>query len=424
MEFKINNKRYVIYVPEDKKGYLYLVNKSTGKVEFGLSYSQAEALFGENLKDIDDKEIGLEKNKDALEVIRIKNDKNDKGRRAERVVAIWSNFKKRIMTPGGLTDVERKNGIQENPNAGPAMNKLYDTIVSISGNVPSITAYSKKWFGETGDKKDSDANYKLTEDILESMRLFTSFYTIGKRHNGAKDNPVKIVKSGPKYGDNTYQLKAVIEKIKTASGAKFKTGFDIRDGLQFYITDESGLRRIVYTDGGEKTIGPDSEDEGRNVEKASPQREDGTQQFPFSLATYTDVISKAPALKDKIFFVKDKGGVKRYKDGKPYTPPAAASTAAPAPTTNAKQGTTRDNPFPSLEKYGEFLASTDNTPTGWRKRANKSFFFRWKEKDNKIYKTTFDERGNEVGYAVPVQESFKEKREKLLSQAIFKKLVR
>jgi len=394
MDFKINNKTYVIYVPEDKKGYLYLVNKSTGKVDFGLSYSEAEALFGNNLKDIKDERIGLEKNINALERIRIKNDKNDKGRRAERVVAIWSNFKRKIMTPGGLTDVERKNGIKENPNAGPAMNKLYDTIVSISGNVPSITALSKKWFGETGDKKDSDANYKLTEDILESMRLFTSFYTIGKRHNGARDNPFKYdVNNRLKFAEDIDKLTDVIKKIKTASGAKFKTGLDIMDGLQYYIRSKSKSGLIIrYV----------VEDEGRSVEKASPQRE------PPAAAT-------APA-----------------KPTAPTAAPAAAATpAAPAaastpgaPTTNAKQGTTRDNPFPSLEKYGEFLASTDNTPTGWRKRANKSFFFRWKEKDNKIYKSKFDERGDYVGYAVPVQESLKQKREKLLHEAIFKKLVR
>ena len=252
------------------------------------------------------------------------------------------------------------------------------------------------------------------------MRLFTSFYTIGKRHNGAKDNPIKIKNGKPKYGDNTYQLKDKIMKIKTASGAKFETGFDIRDGLQFYITDESGLRRLVYTvltGGRVKTIGPDTDDEGRNVEKASPQREDGTKQFPFSSATYTDVISKAPALKDKIFFVKDKGGVKRYKDGKPYTPPAAASTAAPAPTTNAEQGTTRGNPY-NMAEFRTFLKSTVRSPS---KRANKTYFVKW---EDKLFKYVYDRDGQPSGRPTEVQESFKEKREKLLNEAIFKKLVR
>ena len=378
MDFKINNKTYVIYVPEDKKGYLYLVNKSTGKVDFRLLYSQAEALFGTNLKDIKDNEIGLEKNTRALEPVNVQN-------RAERVVAIWSNFKRKIMTPGGLTDVERKNDIKENPNAGPVMNRLYDTIVSISGNVQSITAYSKKWFGETGDKKDSDANYKLTEDILESMRLFTSFYTIGKRHNGARDNPFKYdVNNRLKFAEDIDKLTDVIKKIKTASGAKFKTGLDIMDGLQYYIRSKSKSGLIIrYV----------VEDEGRSVEKASPQRE------PPAAAT-------APA--------------------KPTAP-----TAAPAATDGSQKGMAEDNPFIFDNKEDAAKLLRQMVPIiNADKNLNKELIYyakyNYKPYNGAIYKFVFPagRRKGSIPKGTIVRESFKEKREKLLSEAIFKKLVR
>lgn len=359
MDFKINNKTYVIYVPEDKKDYLYLVNKNTGLREFRILYSQAETFFGENLKDIKDEKIGLEKKKGVLEPIKIeRKPENVKSFRAKRVVAIWSNFKKRIMTPGALTEPERKNGIQENPNAGPAMNKLYDTIVSIQRKEPSITTYSEKWFGKTGDQKDSNVNYNLTQDILESMRLFTSFYTIGKRQYGAKDNPFKNA-NDYKDDEKVKKLKSLINKIKTASGANFKNGLDIMDGLQYYVGSDDGgrLSRIVYRKGGEGTVTAI----GRNIEKGLPQREDGTKKFPFSLEKYKEIIQRAPALKDNIYFVKVKDGnvvkPKPYKDGQPYIPPAATATGASAG-------------------------------------------------------------------AKPQQESLKQKREKLLNEAIFKKLVR
>lgn len=409
MDFKINNKTYVIYVPEDKKGYLYLVNKSTGKVDFGLSYSEAEALFGNNLKDIKDERIGLEKNINALERIRIKNDKNDKGRRAERVVAIWSNFKKRIMTPGALTDLERKNNIQENPNAGPAMNKLYDTIVSIQGKEPAITAYSKKWFGETGDQKDSNANYKLTEDILESMRLFTSFYTIGKRQYGAKDNPFKNA-NDYENDENLKNLKELTDKIKNTSGAKFKPGLDMIDGLHFYapLKDGGGLARVVYINGGNNTIAPDPEKDNRNIEKGLPQREDGSQKFPFSLEKYKEIIQRAPTLKDKIFFVKVGNDTKPYKNEKPYTPPPAATAADPGEGTLEK-------PYANANIF--FKAIKGLTP---QDLSNKTYYY--KDGTTKI-EVTYDPTGTKPT-GKPLQESLKQRRERLLHEAIFKKLVR
>jgi hypothetical protein len=90
--------------------------------------------------------------------------------------------------------------------------------------------------------------------------------------------------------------------------------------------------------------------------------------------------------------------------------------AAPAPTTNAEQGTTKDNPFPSLKVLKNFLKSIER-----KKLANRSFFVKWKDG---TYRFTYDEKGTARGPSVKVQESLKQKREKLLHEALFKKLVR
>jgi hypothetical protein len=76
----------------------------------------------------------------------------------------------------------------------------------------------------------------------------------------------------------------------------------------------------------------------------------------------------------------------------------------------------RNNPFTNAKNFKKVVSSIKK-----KDRAGKTFFFK---SGNTIYKYPYDAQGNPPATGVKLQESLKQKREKLLNEAIFKKLVK
>ena len=168
----------------------------------------------------------------------------------------------------------------------------------------------------------------------------------------------------------------------------------------------------------------------RGAAKPAAKAPLGTQNNPFKdRSAWLQWQTKTPAKQRKnnvVYFVypdkDDKPLLQKIEYGANgnIKPTAAAATAKAAPAGAAKAPLgSRNNPFPTYEAYVSYHKKSNNSDL-----ANKIIFVRIEE-FNGIYKYEYDSKGELVNAkGKRVQESIKEKREKLLNEAIFKKLVK